>query len=92
MQVKSSTAPQFFTDMPSNSPSYLPQISPGYEGRENFIKELLNINVNFRNFDIKLYFIIIILSLNDDNSIFNVTLKLGYIMESFFIQNLKKKN
>ena len=58
-----------------------------------FIKpanELLNIKVNFRNLIIKLYFIIYILSLNDD-SIFNVTVNfIADIMESFFIHNLKE--
>ena len=59
------------------------------ERRENFIKELLNINVNFKNFDYKILFHYI-LSLNDD-SIFNVTVMfIGDIMESFFIQTLKE--
>ena len=59
------------------------------ERRENIIKELLNINVNFKNFDYKTLFYYI-LPLNDD-SLFNVTLKfIRDIMESFFIQNLKE--
>ena len=50
--------------------------------REKFIKEILNVNTNFRSFDYKSLFFYI-LSLNDD-SIFNLTVKfIGDIMESF---------
>ena len=58
------------------------------ERRENFIKELFNINVNFRNFNYKTLFYYI-LTLKDE-SIFYVTVKfITDIMESFFIENLK---
>ena len=50
--------------------------------REKFIKEILNVNMNFRSFDYKSLFYYI-LSLND-HSIFNLTVKfIGDIMESF---------